>query len=100
MSGIKRFALMVDEALGLTTVYWMRSGDRMCLHVRREGVQAEEARAIASDIAADMGCADARSGAFMHVDGNGEMEGVGVAEMPWSPRVESELSRRGFAEVR
>jgi len=108
MTRIGRLAMMVREVAGLTTSYWMKSPDgRVALHVcarvgsLREGDRmAKRMKRRAAEIAEAMGFEDAPSGSLVRGDGKGTVTAEGVTEMPWSPRVEKELSRLGLAEVK
>ena len=107
MSVTRWISLIVGEAFGGATVYWMRDGDgkvalHACMRVGASNQQmaAAKAESVAGDVVRSMGCKAGRMGSFMRGDCRGEVTAVGVAEVPWSPRVEHELSRMGLAEVR
>jgi hypothetical protein len=100
-------AMLLTEVMGVTTTYWMREGGGkvvVCASRRTgPGVEAEQARTLerqAERLVEMMGARPRSKGSMVRRDGRGEAVVTGMVELPWSPRVESELEHMGLVEVK
>lgn len=106
MSGM--VVTFVREMLGKPTVYWMRESTgkvSVCAYMRERfgRLSGDRAKAVEKELSRVVRLvhADAsKHGALVRSEGDGLASVMEVAEMPWSPRVENELSRLGVVELK